>query len=118
MRPANAMKYVVDDSLLITPGDSEDMIMAALNTFRDNDKNKLKLCGLILSGGFTPDKPIMDLLAKAKIPVLLAKADTYTVSSQIHDLTVKITPKDSIKINTVVKLVKDYVDLDTIIRGI
>lgn len=118
MRPSNAVKYLIEDSLLITPGDSEDMIMAALNTFRDSDKTKVKLCGLILSGGFTPDKPIMELLVKAKIPVLLAKTDTYTVSSRIHDMTVKITPKDSTKINTVVKLINDYVDLDTIIRGI
>jgi hypothetical protein len=36
----------------------------------------------------------------------------------LHDLTVKIRPQDKAKIKTVVKLIKDYVDLNKIIRGI
>ncbi|HOW43285.1 MAG TPA: AAA family ATPase [Candidatus Omnitrophota bacterium] len=117
MRPANALKYIVDDSLLITPGDSEDMIMAALSCFRDEDKDRIKLNGMILSGGITPDKPLMDMLAKSGISVLLAKQDTYTVSSSVHDLTVKIRPEDTGKIRTVEKLINEYVDIDTIVRG-
>lgn len=118
MKPANAVRYIVNDSLLITPGDSEDMIMAALECYRDEDKSRLKLSGIILSGGMTPDKPIMDLLMRSGLSVLLAKTDTYTVASMIHDLTIKIRPKDSAKINTVVKLIKDYVNLNKIVGGI
>ena len=60
----------------------------------------------------------MDLLSKARIPVLLAQDDTYTVSSIIHDLTVKIQPENTTKINTAIKLIKDNVDLDKILKGI
>jgi BioD-like phosphotransacetylase family protein len=59
----------------------------------------------------------MDLLSQAGIPVLLASTDTYSVSSFIHDLTVKIRPENTAKINMAVKLVKDYVDLDKILKG-
>lgn len=65
-----------------------------------------------------PNRPIMDLLYKARIPVLLGRSDTYTVASCIHDLTIKLRPRDTEKINTVVKLIKDYVDLDKIFKGI
>ena len=118
MRPRDALKYIVDDSLLVTPGDRKDMIMAALLTYRNNDKEKLKISGIVLSGEIIPTTKIMDMLHKAKMPVLLAKADTYTVASSLHDVTVKIRPRDTHKINTVVKLIKDYVDLDLIVKGI
>jgi hypothetical protein len=118
MEPRDAIKYIVDDSLMITPGDREDMIMTALGCFRESDEKRLKVSAIILSGGITPEQPIMNLLNKAQIPVLLAKSDTYDVATQIHDLTVKIRPQDTHKINAVVKLIRNYVDLDKILKGV
>lgn len=117
MQPANAIKYIVDGSLLITSGDREDIIMTALGCYREGSKEKLKVSGIILSGGITPGQPIMDLLNKAGLPVLFARDETYTVASYVHDLTVKIRPTDAAKINAVIKLVKDNVDLDAILKG-
>jgi BioD-like phosphotransacetylase family protein len=115
MRPHDALKYIVDDSLLITPGDRRDMIRAALLSRRQDDKEKIKVAGIVLSGGITPNQETLDLLNKAKIPVLLAKNDTYTVASRIHDLTVKIRPRDTEKIDAAIKLIKYNVDLDVIL---
>ena len=117
MKPANALKYIVDDSLLITACDAEEMIKAALGVYRDDDRARPKIAGIILSGGVQPDLPIMELLTRAQIPVLLADVDTYSVASQIHDLTVKIRPENRAKIDTAVKMIKDYVDLDQILKG-
>ncbi len=117
MKPHDAIKYIVDDSLLITPGDREDMIMTALGCHRDSEKRRLKICGIILSGGIMPEKSIMDSLINAKIPVLLAKDNTYAVTSAIHDLTVKIRPRDTFKVSTAIQLIRDNVDLDAIAKG-
>jgi len=117
MEPHDAIRYIVDDSLLITPGDREDMIMTALGCHRDSEKKRLKVSGIILSGGIMPEKAIMDELTRSGIPVLLAKEDTYSVTSTIHDLTVKIRPCDKLKVEAAIKLVKDYVDLDAISKG-
>lgn len=117
MESHDAIKYIVNDSLIITPGDREDMIMTALSCFRSTDEKRLKVAGIVLTCGITPDAQIMNLLSKAQIPVLLAKADTYYVATSIHDLTVKIRPSDTDKVNTVIKLIKDNVDLDMILRG-
>jgi BioD-like phosphotransacetylase family protein len=117
MEPHDAIKYITDDSLMITPGDREDMIMTALGCFRNSDEKKLKVSGIILTGGITPEVPIMNLLAKAQIPVLLAKSDTYDVATSIHDMTVKIRPCDKGKIDAVVKLIKENVDIDRILKG-
>jgi len=118
MEPHDAVRFIVNDSLMITPGDREDMIMTALSCFREQGEKKLKICGIILSGGIVPEQPVMNLLEKAEIPVLLAKPDTYDVATTIHDLTVKIRPRDKEKVDAVVKLIKDYVDLDRISKGI
>ena len=117
MEPHDAVKYIVDDSLLITPGDREDLIMTALGCFSDSDAKKLKIAGIILSGGITPEQPIMHQLIKAQIPVLLSESNTYDVATSIHDLTVKIRPRDTMKIDTVIRLIKDYVDIDKIYKG-
>ncbi|MBI5145350.1 MAG: hypothetical protein HZA27_04105, partial [Candidatus Omnitrophica bacterium] len=111
-------KYIIDNSLLITPGDREDMLTSVLGCVRDSDKKKLKLSGIILSGGIMPEQPVLDLLSQAKIPILLAKADTYTVASIIHDLTVKIRPQDKEKIKDAIKLAKENIDLNSILKGI
>ncbi|MDD5165783.1 MAG: AAA family ATPase [Candidatus Omnitrophica bacterium] len=118
MEPHNAIKSIVDDTLLITPGDREDMIIAALGRRRQDNDKRLKVSGMILSCGIIPDESIMDLLNQAQIPVLSTKCDTYTVTSRVHDLTVKLRPQDTNKIKTVVKLIKDNVDLNKILKGI
>ena len=115
MEPCDAIKYIADDTLMITPGDREDMVMTALGCFREGDDKRLKVSGIVLSGGITPDDSVMNLLANAQIPVLLAKSNTYDVATCIHDLTVKIRPRDTVKINTVIKLIKETVDLDNIL---
>ncbi|MDD5060000.1 MAG: AAA family ATPase [Candidatus Omnitrophica bacterium] len=118
MEPRDAERYITEDSLMITPGDREDMIMIALNCFRDSTHLKLKVCGIVLTCGIIPQPAIMDLLTKAQIPVLLAKSDTYDVATCVHDITVKIRPVDKDKIDAVVKLIKENVDFKTILRGI
>ncbi len=117
MEPHDAVKYIVEDSLIITPGDREDMIMTALSCFRAQDDKRLKVSGIVLSGGITPEQPIMNLLYKAGVPVLQAKSDTYDVATSIHDLTVKIRPRDTEKIEAVVKLIRENVDLNKILKG-
>ncbi len=118
MEPHDAVRYISEDSLMITPGDREDMIMSALSCFRDSEEKKLKICGMVLSCGITPEGSIMNLLAKAQIPVLLAKSDTYDVATCVHDLTVKIRPCDKNKIDAVVKLIQENVDFKKILKGI
>ncbi|MBI4982962.1 MAG: AAA family ATPase [Candidatus Omnitrophica bacterium] len=117
MEPKDAAKYIVDNSLMITPGDRQDMIMTALNCFRQSDEKKLKVSGIVLSGGIIPEEPVMNLLLKAEIPVLLANTDTYDVATTVHDLTIKIRPQDKEKIGAVVNLVKEHVDLEKILKG-
>jgi BioD-like phosphotransacetylase family protein len=117
MQPEDAVKFISNDTLLITPGDRQDMIAKALECYRDNSRDRLKISGIILSGGFIPDPKTRESLTKARIPLLLAKSDTYSVASTVHDMTVKIRPRDKSKIEKIEELVKEYVDLEAISQG-
>ena len=117
MEPHDALNFMSENSLLITPGDREDLIMTALGLHI----SKASVCptqiaGLILTGGFLPHPRIITVMKNTNIPVLLTEKDTYATASLIHDLTVKIRPQDQAKIETVKNMVRDYVAIDELLR--
>jgi BioD-like phosphotransacetylase family protein len=117
MEPHNALNYIIANSLLITPGDREDLIMTALGLHI----SKAQVCptqiaGMILTGGFLPHPGVIEVMKSTNIPILLTEKDTYAAASIIHDLTVKIRPRDENKIEAVKNMVSDYVAIDEILR--
>ncbi len=116
MEPHNVLNFISANSLLITSGDREDLIMTALGLHISKETNPIAC--IILTGGFMPHSVVVDVIKSTNIPVLMAEYDTYTVASTIHDLTIKIRPKDEAKINTIKGLVRDYIAIDEILRGI
>ncbi|MDP2921660.1 MAG: AAA family ATPase [Candidatus Omnitrophota bacterium] len=120
MEPHDALKYIKKNSLLITPGDREDMIVAMLtpNLLKKQKRKNISLSGIILTGGIVPNPAIMKLIEDARIPVLLSKEHTYKAASQIYDLAVKIRPNDKGKTKLAETLVKKYVDVGRILEKI
>ena len=117
MEPCDALSYIKTESLLITPGDREDMIMTLLMAhLLKKPKRKISISGIILTGGVIPNEKIMKLLQSADIPVLLSADHTYKVASEIHDLAIKIQPQDREKTRIVENLVKNYVDIGRILE--
>jgi hypothetical protein len=111
MEPKEALKYIEHKTLIITPGDREDVIWAAIKKHRFRKKSG-RVSGFVLSGGMLPSKKVLREAKEAKIPLLLFKDHTYAIASAIHDLTVKIKPQDKAKIRLIEQLVKRYVNLD------
>lgn len=115
MEPHDALDYIENGSLLITPGDREDILMTLLNAhLLKKPKKSISISGIILTGGIVPDPKIMMLIEKAKIPVLLSSRHTYATAGQIHDMAVKIRPEDKEKAKIATQLVEKYVDIDKI----
>lgn len=118
MHPHNALNYLTQGALLITPGDREDMILASLGCYLGKSTGNTRVCGIILTGNILPHQEIMQMVEETGIPVLLAEPDTYSVASSIHDLMVKIRPQDKEKIEAVKKLIKENVDINKIIQAL
>jgi BioD-like phosphotransacetylase family protein len=117
MQPKDALKYFKNGMLLITPGDREDMIANVLD-FCSSSEKKIKISGIILTGGFIPSNGIMKRLTQLETSVLLSEWDTYTVASILHDITVKIRPGDKEKIDIVINMAKNYLDFNKILERV
>lgn len=115
MQAQDARKYFKDEMLIITPGDREDILSVALDSYLSSEK-AIKISGFVLTGGFVPNNDIMKRLRQIEIPVLLSEKDTYSVSSLLGDVTVKIRPEDKEKIEIVEKMAKEFLDIDKILE--
>jgi len=115
MQPHTALDYIVDNSLIITPGDREDVLMTLLSAHL---LKTFSISAIILTGGIVPNDKIMMLLEKASIPILLSKRHTYAVAAQIHDLAIKIRPEDKEKTKVATSLIEKYVDIRKILKKI
>ena len=110
-----ALEYMNDDALLITPGTREDVILAALSSCMLGSSRNLCVAGVILTGGTAPQPSIMELLERTSLPIVLVKEDTYTVASKIAKLIIKIRPSDTAKIRAAEEMVDQYVDVDRVL---
>ncbi|MDB4349355.1 AAA family ATPase [Omnitrophica bacterium] len=117
MEPHEALQYMEDGSLIITPGDREDMILAATGMHLSRDSG-IRIAGMVLSGGLTPHDEILGLVKKTGIPMILSEGDTYSVAAKVHDMAVKIKPKDKLKIASAIDLIEDYVDIDRLVEDL
>lgn len=115
MEPHMALDYVEEATLIITPGDREDLILAAIGCHVIGEYGLPHIAGLLLTGGLKPHPKILEMLRQRSIPTLIASQDTYRVASMVHELTVKLRPQDKEKIELVKKLVAEYIDIEKII---
>lgn len=118
MTAHQALAYFHSRTLVITPGDREDIILGAMSSCLTKRGNECGVGGIVLTGGIMPHSNIMSSIKKTAIPVISHKEDTYTVASDIHDIIVKIRPGESEKIRIAVELVEKYVDVDMILKKI
>jgi BioD-like phosphotransacetylase family protein len=116
MSAQNAMKFFQPGVLLITPGDREDIVLAACTAI--DAQSKEKMAGIVLTGGLRPPESILKIIRTMPIPVLLAQADSYQVASKVHNLIVKTRPSDSAKISLIRDIVAKNVNLKKILQAL
>src|SRR3984885_14103235 len=96
MGAQNAITHFKRGCLVITPGDREDIVMAATAAAADSNQ---QLAGIVLTENLRPDPAVLRIIEKAPFPVLLAAEDSYEVASRVHNLIVKTRPGDTEKIS-------------------
>lgn len=114
MTPRHAIDYLQPNTLLVTPGDREDLILSGLIQCTLTGSCNQTIVGIVLTGGLYPHKSILDLIKKVNIPTIIAPSGTYEVASAINQLIGKIREEDHDKIEIVSKLVKENVNIEEI----
>ena len=116
MGAQNAVKYFKRGVLLITPGDREDIVLAASTAINADGADKM--AGIVLTGNLRPGPYLQKIIKKMPVPVLLTAEDSYQVASKVHDLTVKTRPSDVEKISLIRDLIAKSVNVKKIVDSI
>ena len=99
-------------TLVITPGDREDVILAAVSLIRQHARG---LCGIVLSTGLKAHDSVMKVLLDSDLPAITSPLDSYTIASRIHSMTIKTLPGDTEKISRIQELTEKHVDLQRLL---
>ena len=130
MSSGNVVEEFRPGTLIITPGDREDIILAALSSHAlhtpapppqapgspgDAGRESM-VVGVVLSGNLRPHDSIMELIRASDVPVMASPLDSFTVASSIHSMTVKTLPGDTEKIDKIQALIEKYVEVDRLLE--
>ena len=114
MQAQHAIGHLADRTLLITPGDREDLLRAALAA-NDRSGTIPLVSGVILSGGYRPSAGLLDELRVADLFVYLVETDTYRTAQAVDEILVKTHASDTEKIATIIDLVGGALDIDRLL---
>ncbi|MEA3212158.1 MAG: phosphate acetyltransferase [Chthoniobacter sp.] len=115
MSSTHAMEYFKPSTLIITPGDRDDVILAALSASTLSENDGQTIAGLVLAGDLIPSPPVLELLQASDVPTITSALDSYSVASSIHSMTVKTLPGDLEKIDKIQALIERYVQIDRLL---
>ena len=133
MEPGHMLERVGPGTLVIVPGDREDVILTLTTahlmgtprtatteeltspTLELDDGHAGAAIGLVLTGGYRPRKAVIEAIRRADLFATLVPKDTYTVASEVHDLLVKTHAADLEKIELIKELVANNLDIDRIL---
>ncbi len=90
------------EKLMITGGDRDDIIIAAL----ESDTS----C-VILTNNIVPGPHIIAKASQKNIPLLLVSEDTYQIARQIDNIEPVLTKDDQDKMTVIEKVVKENIDI-------
>jgi len=99
-------------TLIITPGDREDIILSAIAA--EGLTEERTISGIILTRDVLPHPKLMEMLAKTTIPVVICSEESYNVASLVNNMTVKTQPDDDDKIPIIKNLLKKNIDMQAI----
>ena len=115
MTAKGIIDHLQPGNLLITPGDRDDVILAAISA--TSISGTKAIAGIILTNDILPHPKLLELLAQTDLPVIAASEDAYTITSKIHNMTVKTQPHDTDKIPVIKRLVTEHVDLQKLLAA-
>jgi BioD-like phosphotransacetylase family protein len=110
MEAHNALEHLVGRIVLIVPGDRDDLVLAALASMYLAGREDFVLDGLILTGNIPPSRKLRQILARTSIPVITVEQDSFAVAARVNNLSAKLTPRDTPRIDRARHLVRHHVN--------
>lgn len=112
----NALHYVKEGCLVITPGDREEILLAAAAAYACD--NVPRPAGVVLSGGFEPRRKVLQLvhgLSKGRLPILHVETPTYETAIAVNHVEPVLLENQEEKALAIRAAMEEYVDLDQLV---
>ena len=110
MQLRNFLKRIEHGTLIITPGDRADVIIACLSAVFSLSMPTIS--GIMLTGGLKPEKPIAKLIEgfSCKVPIISVKEDTFPSAIMADNVHAVISVEDTRKINLALEIFEKNVN--------
>ena len=141
MSSGNVVEEFRPGTLIITPGDREDIILAALasdclpvtgetrsgrrvkgsSADVTSTRKAAQAANRWWSGLFYQEicgltRASLEMIKASTVPVVVSPLDSFTIASNIHSMTVKTLPGDTEKLDKIQSLVEKHVEVDRILE--
>jgi len=112
---ANMVDTLRPGTLLVTPGDRNDIVLAAAMAAN----NGTPLAGLLLTGGLTPDQGVIDLCQsalKTGIPVLQTHLDTFNTAEKLTRMDTHVPMDDVDRVQRIMDTVTSHLNSELLMQ--
>lgn len=116
MSAQSVLDYVKAGTLVITPGDREDLLFSLIAA--SGTEALPQVTGVVLSNGARPSARILDMLSLLQIPVVATDRECFVATARINAMIVKTQPSDRDKVSTIEELIREHVDLARLLEQI
>ena len=118
MQLRNCLTRLKENTLIVTPGDRADIIVAMLQA--NLSKNYPKVAGMILSGGLEPEEPILKLLEglETVIPMIQVESGTFETVNKVGAVQSRIYAGNKPKIELAISTFEKYIDAEAVVKRI
>ncbi len=118
MQLRNLLKHIFHGTLVITPGDRADVIVACMAALSSNSIENIS--GIILTGGLKPEDPVWDLIQgfSGMVPLLSVEGDTFQTAVKVEKIRSDISPYDERKITRALALFEQHINIDKLLNKV
>ena len=104
MQLRNLLRRIEHGSLIITPGDRADVIVACLAIV--SSMSMQNIAGIVLTGGLVPEEPVTKLIKgfSRMVPILSVREDTFPTATMVEKVHAAIEPGNQRKVTRALAL--------------
>lgn len=111
----NMINSLRPNTLIVTPGDRYDIIVAAAMAA----SNGVPLAGMLLTNGITPAENIIELCRGALengAPIIQTSLDTYTTAQKLTQMDTQVAMDDSDRVQLIMETIADNLDIEALMK--
>jgi len=110
MQLRNCLSRLKENTLIVTPGDRADIIVAVLQA--NLSKNYPKVAGILLTGGLEPEEPIIRLIdgLQTVVPIIQVERGTFETVNKVGNIQSRIYADNTRKVALAIQTFEKYID--------